>query len=155
MTMKPQNDNPENLEQMLKEKAANGYTLCYTEKCPLREHCLRWMARNMTPQTSFVATVVSFCNPQTQTETCPMYRSDQPIRMPLGLSNMYYDMPGRLERSLKHPLIDHFNRRVYYDYHSARQPLPPEHEQYIRQAALSFGWHEPLKFNDYVEKYLW
>ena len=155
MTMKPQTDNPENLEQMLKEKAANGYTLCYTEKCPLREHCLRWMARNMTPQTSFVATVVSFCNPQTQTDTCPMYRDDQPVRMPLGIAKMYYDMPQRIAHPLKQFLIQHFNRKRYYEYHSGYRPVPPAHEQYIRQTIIRFGWTAPVEFNSYVEDYLW
>ena len=153
--MKQEDNTPKTREQLFAEKADKSYTICYSHACPLRQHCLRWQLRDYTPKDRRIANCVNLNNPAMQTDTCPMYRSDQPIRMPLGLSNMYYDMPGHLERSLKHHLIDHFNRRVYYDYHSARQPLPPEHEQYIRPAALSFGWHEPLKFNGYVEKYLW
>jgi len=28
--------------------------------------------------------------------TCPMYRNDQPVRMPLGIAKIYYDMPQRI-----------------------------------------------------------
>ena len=52
-------------------------------------------------------------------------------------------------------VVSHFTHLTYYNYHSARQPRSPEHEHYIRQAALYYGWHELLKFNGYVEKYLW
>ena len=56
---------------------------------------------------------------------------------------------------LKQHLIDHFNRKRYYEYHSGYRPVPPEHEQYIRQAILRYGWTEPVEFNAYVEDYLW
>ena len=49
-------------------------------------------------------------------------------------------MPRRIEVALKHHLIDHFNRKRYYEYHSGYRPVPPEHEQYIRQAAQRYGW---------------
>ena len=48
-----------------------------------------------------------------------------------------------------------FNRKRYYEYHSGYRPVPPDHEQYIRQAILRYGWTEPVEFNAYVEDYLW
>ncbi len=87
--------------------------------------------------------------------TCPMYRNDQPVRMPLGIAKIYYDMPQRIAHPLKQHLIDHFNRKRYYEYHSGYRPVPPDHEQYIRQAILRYGWTEPVDFNAYVEDYLW
>ena len=47
------------------------------------------------------------------------------------------------------------SRKRYYEYHSGYRPLPPDHEQYIRQAILRYGWTEPIDFNAYVEDYLW
>jgi len=76
--------------------------------------------------------------------TCPMYRNDQPVRMPLGIAKMYYDMPQRIAHPLKQHLIDHFNRKRYYEYHSGYRPVPPDHEQYIRQAILRYGWTDPV-----------
>ena len=80
-----------------------------------------------------------------------MYRNDQPVRMPLGIAKIYYDMPQRIAHPLKQHLIDHFNRKRYYEYHSGYRPVPPDHEQYIRQAILRYGWTEPVEFNAYVD----
>ena len=38
---------------------------------------------------------------------------------------------------------------------SPSRPVSPVHEQYIRQAALRYGWQHPIEFNGYVEDYLW
>ena len=143
------------LEQLLKEKAESSYTTCSSNECPLRESCLRWMAREYVLKNPFVVSTVNLMNPLMQTDQCPMYSSSKPIRMPLDISKMYYDMPRRIEVALKHHLIYHFNRKRYYEYHSGYRPVPPEHEQYIRQAARRFGWPNPLEFNDYTEDYLW
>ena len=77
------------------------------------------------------------------------------VSMPLGIAKIYYDMPQRIAHPLKQHLIDHFNRKRYYEYHSGYRPVPPDHEQYIRQAILRYGWTEPVDFNAYVEDYLW
>jgi hypothetical protein len=37
----------------------------------------------------------------------------------------------------------------------SRRPITPEHEQYIRQAAVNYGWQQPVEFKDYVEDYIW
>ena len=61
---------------------------------------------------------------------------------------------GLQHRSITEPMIG-FNRKRYYEYHSGYRPVPPDHEQYIRQAILRYGWTEPVEFNAYVEDYLW
>lgn len=142
-------------EEKFADKASTSYTICYSQTCSLREHCLRWLLRDYTPKAHRVATCVNLNNPTMQTETCPMYRNDQPVRMPLGISKMYYDMPYRIQRSLKKHLISYFNRKRYYEYHSGYRPVPPDHEQYIRQAIRDYGWTGPYEFNGYVEEYLW
>ena len=143
------------LEQLLKEKAESGYVTCSTEQCPLRQSCLHWQARDYVLTNPFIVNTINLKNPLMQTERCPMYSSSKPIRMPLGISNMYYDMPKRIEAPLKRHLIAYFNRKRYYEYHSGYRPVPPEHEQYIRQAVRDFGWEQPIEFNGYTEDYLW
>lgn len=90
-----------------------------------------------------------------QSEGCPQYCSDQPVRMPLGLKKMYYDMPSRLERAIKNRLISHQNRKQYYEYHSAKRPVTPDVEQLIRQTLLAAGWQQEPVFDGYVEEYLY
>lgn len=153
--MKKQEVKPTTREQKFAVKASTSYAICYSQTCSLREHCLRWQLRDYTPKDHHMAACVNLNNPAMQTETCPMYRNDQPVRMPLGISRMYYNMPYRIERGLKRHLINYFNRKRYYEYHSGYRPVPPDHEQYIRQVIRNIGWTEPYEFNGYVEDYLW
>ena len=153
--MKQQETTPKTREQLFAEKAGKSYAVCYSQTCSLRQHCLRWQLSSYLPESRRLATSTNLNNPAMQTETCPMYRNDQPVRMPLGIAKIYYDMPQRIAHPLKQHLIDHFNRKRYYEYHSGYRPVPPDHEQYIRQAILRYGWTEPVDFNAYVEDYLW
>ena len=98
--MKKEETGPKTREQVFAEKAEKSYAICYTQTCPLRLHCLRWQLQSYTPKDRRIAACVNLNNPAMQTEACPMYRNDQPIRMPLGIVKMYYDMPQRIA----HPL---------------------------------------------------
>lgn len=153
--MKKQETTIKTREQQFAERADHSYPVCYTQMCPLREHCLHYLICSYVPKDRYCADCINLNNPEMQTDRCPMYMSDKPIRMAMGISKMYYNMPRRIEVALKRHLIYHFNRKRYYEYHSGYRPVPPEHEQYIRQAARKFGWKEPLEFNGYVEDYLW
>ena len=153
--MKKQEAIKKTREELFAEKASKSYAICYSETCPLRTHCLRWQLRTFTPKDRRMATCVNLNNPAMQTDDCPVYRDDSPVRMPLGISKMYYDMPQRIAHPLKQHLIQHFNRKRYYEYHSGYRPVPPEHEQYILKAIASFGWTQPVEFNSYVEEILW
>ena len=153
--MKKKKEKPKTREQLFTEKASKSYAICYSETCPLREHCLRWQLRGYTPKEHRMVTCVNLNNPAMQTEKCPVYRDDNPVRMPLGISKMYYDMPQRIARPLKQHLIQHFNRKRYYEYHSGYRPVPPDHEKYILKSIVSHGWKQPVEFNSYVEEYLW
>ena len=153
--MKQEDNTPKTREQLFAEKADKSYTICYSHACPLRQHCLRWQLRDYTPKDRRISNCVNLNNPAMQTDTCPMYRDDQPVRMPLGIAKMYYDMPQRIAHPLKQFLIQHFNRKRYYEHHSGYRPVPPAHEQYIRQTIIRFGWTAPVEFNSYVEDYLW
>ena len=153
--MKKQEAIKKTREELFAEKASKSYAICYSETCPLRTHCLRWQLRTYTPKDHRMTTCVNLNNPAMQTEGCPVYRDDSPVRMPLGISKMYYDMPQRIAHPLKQHLIQHFNRKRYYEYHSGYRPVPPEHVQYILKAIASFGWTQPVEFNSYVEEFLW
>ena len=144
-----------NREEVFKEKADKGYGICHSQTCEQRGHCLHALLCSYVPQDRYYTTCVNLNNPLMQTAHCPAYLSDQPVRMPLGISNIYYDMPARIASPLKQHLIAYFNRKRYYEYHFGRRPVSPVHEQYIRQVALRYGWQHPIEFNGYVEDYLW
>ena len=98
--MKKKDQTPKTREQIFAEKADN-YGICYSTVCPLREHCLHSLLTSYMPKDRLYTNCVNLNNPQMQREGCPMFAKDEPVRMPIGLSTIYYDMPGRIERSIK------------------------------------------------------
>ena len=140
-------------EDKFREMATKS-TVCQSEACPIREHCLRSILRDYVPERYLIVTAVNLGNPKTQTADCPQYRPDQPVRMPLGLKQMYYDMPHHLERDIKNRLISLFSLKRYYQYHGGRRPVTPDVEATIRQTLLAFGWTAEPVFDGYVEEYL-
>ena len=140
-------------EEQFREMATES-AVCQSPSCPVREHCLRHILKDYVPENFHVVTAVNLRNPKMQHEDCPQFRPDQPVRMPLGLIKMYYDMPGHLERSVKNRLINLLSRKRYYDYHCGRRPVTPDVEQLIRQTLLTAGWQQDPVFDDYTEEYL-
>lgn len=145
---------PKTREQIFAEKADN-YAVCYSTICPHREHCLHSILASYKPQDRIYTTCVNLANPQMQREDCPQFSKDEPIRMPNGLSTIYYDMPGRMERAIKNHLINVYSRKRYYEYHNGTRPLTPDVERYVRQTLRNYGWHAEPIFAGYVEEYLW
>lgn len=141
-------------EERFREMAKDGI-VCQSQDCPIREHCLRSILKDFVPENTPVTTVINLRNPKMQSADCPRYCPDEPLRMPIGLTHMYYDMPGHLERSIKNRLISIFSRKRYYIYHGGRRPITPDIEETIRQTLLAFGWTAEPVFDGYVEEYLW
>ena len=96
-------------EERFREMAKDGI-VCQSLDCPIRKHCLRSILKDYVPENTPVTTVVNLRNPKMQSADCPRYCPDEPLRMPIGLTHMYYDMPGHLERSIKNRLISIFSR---------------------------------------------
>ncbi len=154
MHMEDQVRTIENREELFREKAGK-YAVCHSNECPLREHCLHSFLKDYVPEEYPVVTCINLRNPKMQKTDCPSYMSSEPVRMPLGLKAMYYDMPKHLEQSIKNHLINLFNRKRYYQFHSGYQPVPPAEEQVIRRVLVEFGWTQEPAFDGYVEEYLW
>ena len=130
---------PKTREDLFREMVRKG-VVCQSQSCPKREHCLRNILKDYVPEQYPVATFVNLRNPRMQSEDCPQFCPDEPVRMPLGLTRMYDDIPSRQARAIKQHLIGLFSRRRYYDYHSAHRPITPDIEATIRQTLLAFGW---------------
>ena len=152
--MQKKDNNPKTREEIFAEKADN-YPVCFSETCPLREHCLHRILASYKPKDRIYITSVNLLNPQMQGEDCPQYRNDEPVRLPVGLSTIYYDMPSRIERAIKNHLINVYSRKRYYEYHNGTRPMTPDVERYVRQTIKNFGWSQEPNFAGYVEEYLW
>ncbi|MBO7120127.1 MAG: hypothetical protein J6W03_07410 [Bacteroidaceae bacterium] len=111
------------------------------------------MLKDYVPENFRIVTDVNLRKPKMQHKDCPQFCPDEPIRMPLGFKQLFYDMPGHLERDIKNYFINLFSRRRYYDYHCGRRPITPDVEQLICQALLNFGWQQEPIFDAYTEEY--
>ncbi len=145
---------PKIREEIFAEKADN-YEACFSTICPHREHCLHSLLSAYKPEDRIYITCVNLRNPKMQREDCPQFRNDEPVRMPIGLSKIYYDMPGRMERAIKNHLINVYSRKRYYEYHNGARPLKPDVERYVRQTLKNYGWTQEPNFAGYVEEFLW
>ena len=147
-------NNTETREELFLEMAKNG-TVCQSQSCPIREHCLRSILMDYVPEDYSFVTDINLRNPKMQQADCPMYCPDEPVRMPLGLKQMYHDMPRPQERAVKNHLISIFSRKRYYEYHNGTRPITPDIEATIRQTLLATGWTQAPTFDGHVEEYLW
>ena len=141
-------------EELFREKAAN-YPVCHSQDCPIKEHFLSFILKDYVPESLPAHMCINLRNPQMQRPDCPQYRQSEPVRMPLGLSQMYHDMPGHMERGVKNAMIAALGRKRYYEYHGGKRPLDPATEALLRRIVASYGWTQELQFNSYVEDYIW
>ena len=141
-------------EDVFREKAKK-YVVCFSEHCPLRTNCLRSLLSTYTSQDNLIVTSINLSNSATQNEQCPMFKSDKPLHMPVGLASIYHDMPGWMEKAIKHSLIETYSRKRYYEYHNGTRPITPDVENNVRELALSHGWQHELQFGGYVDSYIW
>ena len=64
-------------QEIFKNKAENGYEVCFATKCPLKNQCLRWLVGQQIPATRSFNVCV---NPQYEgvgTKKCPLYRTQR------------------------------------------------------------------------------
>lgn len=141
-------------DERLREIATKA-TICQSQSCPIREHCLRCILKDYVPEHYPAVLAVHLGNPKMQTADCPQFCPDEPVRMPIGLKRMYFDMPRHLERTVKNRLISLLTRKRYYQYHGGRRPVTSDVEQLIRQTLLAAGWTQEPVFDDYTEEYLY
>ena len=143
-------------KELLMKKANEGYTVCYEEQCPLRDHCLRWQVGQHVPHTAYAYTCV---NPNYQgvaTTECPMYRKDQKVRFAKGMKHLFNDdMPKRVQDAVKFGVMGKSNRTYYYEYKNGSRLIPSALQEHIHNLFRENGWTEEVHFDSYVDDYNW
>ena len=143
-------------KELLIKKAKEGYTVCYEEQCPMREHCLRWLVGQHVPDTACTYTCVNPKYEGVATSDCPLYRKDERVRFAKGMTRMFNDdMPRSLENAVKYGVINKSNRTYYYEYKNGSRLIPPALQKHIRNIFRDRGWKEEVNFDNYVEAYDW
>ena len=143
-------------EELLIKQAQEGYTVCYIESCPLRDHCLRWLVGQHLPNTASTYRCVNPHFEGVATAECPMCRNDQKVRFAKGMTHTFTsDMPKRVESEVRYGIIGLTNRTYYFEYRNGSRLIPPALQEDIRNLFRKSGWIDEVKFDGYVEDYNW
>jgi len=143
-------------EELLIKQAQEGYTVCYIENCPLRDHCLRWLVGQHLPNTASTYRCVNPHFEGVATAECPMCRNDQKVRFAKGMTHTFTsDMPKRVESEVRYGIIGLTNRTYYFEYRNGSRLIPPALQEDIRNLFRKSGWTDEVKFDGYVEDYNW
>ena len=85
-------------KDIFKEKAKEGYTFCFADKCPLKERCLHYLVGQ---QMSDDRSTYSCVNPRFQdvgTANCSLFRKAEKVKFAKGMMHIFNDdMPKRVE----------------------------------------------------------
>ncbi len=142
-------------ENALREKASQHYLVCFIDKCPLHDHCLRWQAGQYADPKQLVCKAINPHSSRVGSEQCVMYRSDQRVLMKLGLTKLYHEMPTYMERSIRQHLIDCWGRKQYFEMRRGDRPITPEQQRQVANACRKNGWTGPIVYDGEQEDWEW
>ena len=125
-----------------------GWALCFNQPCPLRDHCLRYQAGLLAPESMTVSRCVT---PRALTgDRCKAYASMEPVKFARGFSTIYQNVLKRDYTSLRKYMTSLLSgKRYYYEYKRGERALSPEQQSDIKELFGSFGYHDSVQFDNY------
>lgn len=141
-------------EAAFREKAGN-YLVCFSESCPLRQQCLRWLVGQYADTQPLAYNAINPRNPHIGGENCEMFRKNQRVIMKRGLTHLYLEMPGRMEYLIRQLLIQWWGRKKYFEARKGVRLITPEMQQDVADACRHHGWTGPIVYDDEEESWLW
>ena len=141
-------------ETAFREKA-NHYLVCFSESCSLRQRCLRWLVGQYADTTPMALNAVNPRNPKIGGEHCEMFRQNRRVIMKCGLTQLYLDMPGRVEFRIRQLLIQMWGRKKYFEIRRGDRLITPEMQEDITTACRYHGWTGPIVYDGEEESWLW
>ena len=142
--------------ELFKQKAANGYTVCFAEQCPRKEQCLRWKVGELMPDTTREYSCVNPKYAGVGTDACEFYRNCEKVRFAKGMKNLFNDdMPKKVINSVRQTIIGKHCQTYYYEFRKGERLIPPALQEDIRKAFHKVGWNQDVEFDSYIEGYEW
>ena len=143
-------------QEIFKEKAVSGYTVCFAAQCPLKDRCLRWKVGQQMPDTKSSYHCVNPHYQDVATEHCPLFRQSEKVQFAQGMMHIFNaDMPRRVEPYVRSNLISSHCKTYYYEYRNGDRLIPPAIQEEIRDLFREAGWNQEVHFDSYVEDYEW
>lgn len=137
---------------MFREKAQH-YLLCMNDKCSRKEHCLRWLVAQLTPDDLRIVNVINPYRKDVVEGNCIDFRSDKKRRMARGMVNFYENIPEPKAKAIRKALIADLTKTKYFKFRNGTFPITPEDQAHIAVICRANGWKEPLSFDSYYEEY--
>ena len=128
---------------------------CHNDSCQQREHCRRWLGRVYEDPHPLVCQYVSMSNPAVGGPHCPMFRSDEKVRMAVGFTRLLSQLPRSQGNDLMAWMKAECHRTYAYEYRNGTRPIPPSLQQRIADRCRQLGWEQPVEFDRYYEEYEW
>lgn len=141
-------------EEDFREKAGH-YLVCFSESCPLRQECLRWLVGQYADPQPLAYNAVNPRNPKIGGEHCEMFRRKQRVMMKRGMTRLYLDMPGRMEYKIRHLLISSWGRKQYFEARKGVRLITPEMQENVAAACSYHGWTGPIVYDGEEESWWW
>lgn len=138
-------------------KKPENYSLCFSEECELRSHCLRAIEASKDPGNELYVRAV---NPKaianSGDDTCPAYRdSRKTITYAIGFRKRM-DAINEDTRRVYRTLHSAFSNTHYYDMLNGNTLITPEEQAFIRQTAEKYGQPFPEDgFDIMIEGKVW
>ena len=143
-------------QEIFKEKAVSGYTVCFAAQCPLKDRCLRWKVGRQMPDTKSSYHCVNPHYQDVATAHCPLYRQSEKVQFAQGMMHIFNaDMPRRVEPYVRSHFIASHCKTYYYEYRNGERLISPAIQEEIRDLFREAGWNEEVHFDSYVEDYEW
>ena len=150
--MKKSNEQRE--ADVLREKA-NHYLICFLDRCPLRDRCLRYLVGQHASSEPWAHTSINPLHAGVQTAECAMFRPNVRVVKKKGMMHFYHDMPGYMENNIRQALIRLFKRTYYFEMRRGDRLITPEQQQQIEQVCRRHGWQGELNYDGEEEDWAW
>ena len=143
-------------QEIFKEKAVSGYTVCFAAQCPLKDRCLRWKVGQQMPDTKSSYHCVNPHYQDVATAHCPLFRQSEKVQFAQGMMHIFNaDMPRRVEPYVRSHFIASHCKTYYYEYRNGERLISPAIQEEIRDLFREAGWNQEVHFDGYVEDYEW
>lgn len=138
-------------------KKPENYSLCFSQECPLRDHCLRAIeASKDSGEQLYVRAVNPMAVKNSTDGVCPAYRdSRNTIKYAIGFRERMKEI-NQDTRRVYQTLHSIFSNTHYYDMVNGNTLITPEEQAIIRSTAEKYGQSFPEDaFDIVIEGKVW
>lgn len=129
-----------------------AWPVCFIDKCPDKEQCLRHRVALLAPedvQFAFAVTPAVL-----KKKPCPMFRKEEIMRAAKGMTRLLMNVKSADLIALRAQLRAYLGgRTAYYRYWRGEYVLTPEQQADIADIFRTFGYNEPPLFDSYEERF--